>query len=183
MKKVLLALGMMAAISPAMASTGSTYFGGSLGQATLNLGSDITSGIESAGGSIDNDDMGYKLFLGHRSNDHFAMEISYVDLGETKISSTNYNATIEADSLSLVGLGILPITSSFELFGKAGFHMWDSSLGDTIGNSASGDGTDLVYGLGLAYKIDTLSIRAEYENYTLDDADVDMVSLGVSISF
>ena len=46
------------------------------------------------------------------------------------------------------------------------------------------DGTDLTYGIGAQFRVWSLSIRAEYEQFDIDAADtVDLISLGVTWTF
>ena len=83
-------------------------------------------------------DFAFKLGLGYRFNDYFALEGAYYYLGKTKStlkaesaatsadSSTSASATgrvhaeVKGHMLALDAVGILPINDRFELFGKVG---------------------------------------------------------------
>ena len=118
-----------------------------------------------------NDDLGLKLFGGYRINRNFAAEAGYVNFGDETGSRGQ-------DTLYVSVLGIAPINNQFSIFGKVGFHSWD----DDVRNS---DGTDLMWGFGVSYKLDKkISFRLEHEIF--EDAAVDEISLtsvGVSIAF
>jgi hypothetical protein len=46
--------------------------------------------------------------------------------------------------------------------------------------SAKTDGTDISFGLGVNYNFTrNLGVRAEWERFKLDDADADLISVGI----
>lgn len=127
-------------------------------------------------GSVDSDfsrqdDLGLKLFGGYRINKNFAAEVGYVNFGDETASRGQ-------DTLYLSVLGIAPINNQFSIFGKVGFHSWDD---DVTGN----DGTDIMWGFGVSYKLDKkISFRLEHEIF--EDAainEISLTSIGVSIAF
>ena len=61
------------------------------------------------------------------------------------------------------------------VFGKVGMVMWDGDL-EALGETFSDDGTDPAYGIGARMKFGSLEVRAEYEIFDFDLADVDMLS-------
>ena len=179
MKKTLLGLSTIAALSPAVASAEDFYVGVSVG-ATETDALDI---FKVPGISVDDDDTGFKVFAGYRAHEYFAVEAFYADLGEATASDVVDSLEIESDTFGLSALGIIPVTENFELFGKVGFHAWDADLSSTFG-SASDDGTDATYGIGATYIMGQISFRAEIERYELDDdVDVDMFSAGIAFNF
>ena len=61
--------------------------------------------------------------------------------------------------------------------------MTRAEASDTTGGvpfSAKTDGTDISFGLGVNYNFTrNLGVRAEWERFKLDDADADLISVGI----
>ncbi|MGF1728302.1 outer membrane beta-barrel protein [Photobacterium kasasachensis] len=193
MRKTIIGLGIITALFPALANAGNVYIGASVGQANYNdlVTSDIDNSLSSAGIDLDDSDTGFKLFGGFRANDYFAFELFYANLGEVSMNFGDTSSfmgiqemTVEQDTLGASLIGILPVTDSFELFGKVGFHAWDSTVNLDSNVSIEGaDGTDPMFGAGIAYKFSSVSIQAEFERYQLDETDVDLMSIGLAYHF
>jgi opacity protein-like surface antigen len=60
---------------------------------------------------------------------------------------------------------------------------WSADLSAEGFDRDSEDGTDLTYGVGAQFRVWSLGIRAEYEIFDFEDADVDMLSIGVTWTF
>ena len=130
---------------------------------------------------IDASDSAYKLFGGYNIGFiplvDFAVEASYVDFGKPSTSV----GSIETTGLNAFGLAGLSF-GPFGVFAKAGVLSWDSDK--TIGtDTTSKSGSDPAYGLGARFAIGSISVRAEYEVYDLDGADLDMVSVSGVFTF
>lgn len=190
----------------AMATDSGWYVGASLGQsnADINAG-DIKSLLEGAGytgvvASVDNTDTGWKLFGGYQLNKNIGFEAAYVNLGSWTTSATYTtpagsprSSTTEVDGFQLSAVGTLPLNDAFSVFGKVGAFIssTDGTVATSLGSgSASGDGTDLIYGLGANWKINpSIGLRAEWERFQglgVDggsDFDADLYSLGAVFSF
>ncbi|TDI34869.1 MAG: porin family protein [Acidobacteria bacterium] len=125
---------------------------------------------------FDEDDTGLKVFGGWTFFKFLGLEASYYDMG----SLDNNSDSVDLTAFGLVARGILPVGEHLELFAKAGYMAWDSessSFGDN-------DDTDLTYGVGAAWVFGGhISIRAEYEILDVDEADVDLFSLGAAFRF
>ena len=85
-------------------------------------------------------------------------------------------------------MGIIPFKNNFAFFGKAGLLSWDAdvTLIDSSGTrDADDDGTDSMYGVGVAYRFrNRIAVRAEWERFTdIVDQDMDLLSVGVSYTF
>ena len=107
-----------------------------------------------------------------------------MNFGDTSSFMGIQEMTVEQDTLGASLIGILPVTDSLELFGKVGFHAWDSTVNLDSNVSIEGaDGTDPMFGAGIAYKFSSVSIQAEFERYQLDDTDVDLMSIGLAYHF
>jgi len=168
--------GLLAALSltslPAVAADNGIYLGASVGQ----------SGLEIDDFDYDADSTGYKLIAGWRFLDWLAIEGNYIDFGSGDDTVLGSKIETEADGVSLSAVGFLPI-GPVDLFARVGVVDWSADLSSPGFASESDDGTDLAYGVGAQFRVWSLSIRAEYEMFDIDDADVDMISVGVTWTF
>ncbi|WP_107851902.1 outer membrane beta-barrel protein [Oceanimonas marisflavi] len=203
MIKKVTALAILAASVTSLSANAETYHpgpyvGGSIGHTSVDW--DVLDDLESEGASVDDNDVGYKLFAGYRINNFFAIEGFYADLGKATAAGSGLvggntahaSADVDASTFGLSALAIYPINDKVEVFGKVGFNAWDADANASLRIPANGinesasdsdDGTDPMYGVGAAYNIDNLSLRVEFERYELDDANVDMASAGISYKF
>ena len=154
---------------PAQAADNGIYLGGSVGYSQLS--EDI----------LDLDATGFKLIGGWRFIDWLAVEANYVDFGSMSEDLGTDELRLDADGYSLSALAFLPV-GPVDLFARVGAFKWDVSL-RTDFDRLSDDGTDLVWGGGVQFRVWSLSIRGEYERYDLDGADTDMFSLGATWTF
>ena len=161
------------------------YVGASIGQSDID--DEITTGLITSG-SVDGKDSAFKVFGGYMFNRHFGIEGAYVDLGEASYSGFFGAATVTGGSVEVTGfnvsaLGAYPINEQFSVFGKIGLFIWEAEASDTTGGapfSATADGTDLSFGVGVGYNFTrNLGVRAEWEMFKTDDADATLLSLGV----
>ena len=157
---------------PAVAADNGIYLGASVGQ----------SGLEIDDFDYDASATGYKLIAGWRFLDWLAVEGNYVDFGsgDDRIAGTKIET--EADGFSLSAVGFLPI-GPVDLFARVGAVDWSADISSPGFGSGSDDGTDLTYGVGAQFRVWSLSIRAEYEMFDVSDADLDMISVGVTWTF
>ena len=165
------------------------YIGGSVGQSDTD--NSITSGLITSG-TVDGTDTGYKLFGGYQFNQHFGLELAYVDLGKVSYSGSSGAAPVtggkvETSGINFSAVGTLPLNPSFALFGKIGVFVWDAKASDVTGGapfSATDDGTDVSYGIGASFNITkNISARAEWERFKLDSSDADLLSIGIVFRF
>lgn len=211
MKKSLLALavsGLAIVGNPAFAA--GPYIIGQVGK------SDIDAGEGSAGGTFDDDSAFFSLGVGYRVTENIAFELSYNNFGEAEYRYSEADAfydlngkeTLELDAVSVAAVGILPLSPSFQLFGKIGLDLWDAEWKDRFtGMDADGDfsgsdklsddGADLFYSVGAAfnvssntdifveYQIHEFELKdTAYEDFDIDyDIDVDVLSVGINYSF
>ncbi len=184
------------------------WFGGlSLGQTDTTIDdARITSDLLSRGltaGPINDDDQdrGYKLFGGYRYNQYLSVEAGYFDLGRFGYTTTTtpvgtLSGNIRLKGLNLDGVGTLPITDKFSVFGRVGVAYTQANESFTGTGAVSGLNpsptsreANLKVGLGVQYALtDTLSLRAEIERYRIDNAvsnkgDVDLASIGLVYRF
>lgn len=167
---------------PAMAGEkkrqGGLYVGGSVGSAQINVSDDF------ADFDYDTDGLGFKIFAGYNTVLNtwldLGVEGSYVDFGQFS-SPANLAKDIECTAWDLFGVGTINF-GSIGVFGKVGSSWWSGEI-DDYGDILSGFGDNMVYGAGLQFKADAFAIRAEYERFDVDVANVDFISLGASFHF
>jgi hypothetical protein len=173
MRKTLFMMALLACGSTAMAADNGIYVGGSLGQANVE--------IDEGPIDIDGDDTGFKVIAGIRPLDWLAVEANYVNFGEVEDDGLE----LDADGISAFAVGFLAV-GPVDLFAKGGLVSWDSSVGldGVSGDLRSDDGTDLAYGVGAQFRVWSLSLRAEYEVFDVDDVDdLNMISVGFTFTF
>lgn len=155
-------------VNPAMAAG---YIGVSIGSADIE-GTDDTSS---------------KIFVGYRQG-NVGFEAAHHDLGKQEESAGAITASIEVSGIELSGAGFMPVSPTFDLFGKIGLLMWDADLFLTGFPPVASDGTDLIFGIGAQFiPSNNISVRFEYQLTTLDvegvDFDTDVISIGVAFNF
>jgi OOP family OmpA-OmpF porin len=157
---------------PAVAADNGIYLGASVGQ----------SGLQIDDFDYDASATGYKIIAGWRFLDWLAVEGNYVDFGSGDDRVEGTKIETEADGISLSAVGFLPV-GPVDLFARVGAVDWSADISSPGIASGSDDGTDLTYGVGAQFRVWSLSIRAEYEMFDVSDADLDMISLGVTWTF
>jgi OmpA-like transmembrane domain len=162
--------------------------------------------------SLDAKDSSYGFVVGWRLTEHIALEGGYLDLGDVayKDRSTglfantpppeNWAQNLETSTsgIALSALGILPLSYRWEVFARGGVLIANSeeSVFITDGNQrqklrANQSGFDLFAGLGVSFSLaEIYNLRLEYgrvfdagDDDVLDEADVDMATLNVTVSF
>ena len=149
---------------------GGFYIGAGVGDA----------GVDAKESGFDESDSAYKVFGGYNIGFiplvDFAVEASYVDFGSPSAGGDNVDVTA-INAFGLAGLSFGP----FGVFAKAGMVDWD--VDSTFGSNSSDSGTDPAYGIGARLSFGSFAVRAEYEVYDLDIADVDMISVSGVYTF
>ena len=149
------------------------FFGGSMG---ASQASSYCSGES----NCEDTDTAWKIFGGYKFTDKLSVEGAYMNLGD--IHKNGENSDVSA--LAAYGVGTLPVTEQFDVFGKIGASRWSS---DNTDGSTSGFGAS--YGVGAKMNInENTKLRAEWEKVldveTSDSGstDVNMLSVGVELS-
>lgn len=159
------------------------YVGGSIGQSYVELD-------DGFGLSFDEDDSAWKVLAGYNFDIvivDLAVEAAYNDFGSPSADVGGFDLALDLSGFSgfgLVGLELGPIG----VFAKAGLINWEGE--PTVDGFAEDkeSGTDPAYGIGARFSLFSAEIRAEYEVFDIDVADIDssdlsMLSIGVVWTF
>lgn len=133
--------------------------------------------------AYDDEDTAFSLFGGYQFHRNLALEAGYTDFGT--VEPATGGVALEADSLALTAVGILPVTDRFSAYAKAGLQRWnlDSAIPGLTG-SLDDSGTDTLYGAGLQYRFsDNVALRGEYTRSQFEDLDVDSAQLQLRFDF
>jgi len=150
------------------------------------LGAGLTqSRINDVGPSIDFKDESYKLIVGFRPLDVFAVELNYIDLGKDSGAIGPLGYSVDGKAYAAWAVGFLPLPF-LDLYAKAGVARWESSARATgISLDRLDDsGTEFAYGAGIQARLGSLAARLEYERFDVADTDgAELISLGVTWTF
>jgi OOP family OmpA-OmpF porin len=150
-----------------------------------NLRSELNSEGIQADVHVDDNPGAVGIGLGYHFGDTFALEASYIDLGDATAhihafspGDFNLREHLDASGVTLDAIGLIPVSERVSLFGKLG--VFNYSLDDSIDADVPGvtqppnaSGTTWDWGLGVQVKISRMvGIRAGYSNYHgVGDAD------------
>jgi len=182
------------------------YFGASAGKTSSDTDVDFDIISRNARFTVrtsdfDDTDDGYSIFGGYRFFRALAVEAEYLHLGEVRYTaqgtlpgqgSTPYLLTLGLKTRGLTGsvLGTIPLSESFELFGRAGFLFANTDItgrlsgpGVSVYDTQSGDELYSQFGLGAAFNFQRhwtarLEFRA-FEDVTDDDEGLKYTSLSI----
>ena len=166
------------------------------------LNNEIDTGVTNISSSLDEKDSGYSLYGGIPLNENLAVEISYQDFGEASLSGVNGNQfrigtttyqftttaslSVSAESIGYALVPKMPVSENLSLYGKLGFHYWDSKFSVTSTNTTASlddDGNDVFYGFGAEMNFGNLKGRIGYSLFDLDGDDIESVNIGISFGY
>src|SRR3989442_10542839 len=131
---------LVAASTPALSQDTGWYGGIGIGQSKFK---DSCSGVSGPGIACEEKDTAWKIFGGYQFNRNFAGEFGYTDLGKTTLSITGFgSASIGAKGFELSGVGTLPVSQQFSVYGRLGLFHWDVDFKDGTGLVGSANATD-----------------------------------------
>lgn len=170
----LLAASLLAPLGAHAADNG-FYLGGSVGNANVDSRSDALD--------FDENDVGWKVFVGVRPIDLIAAEVSYTDFGSpsTSVGPVRTNADVKAASAFALLYAPLPLPK-VDLYAKAGFARLEQDISSSSFRLDRTD-TDFAWGVGGQLNFGSLAVRAEYERFKTDGGDPDFVSVGFAWTF
>lgn len=177
MKKSITTVAMASLLASTLASAGGLdkikmqdkYWGASIGNSESdNIGPE----------NISDEDNAFKIYGGARLGDKLGVEIGYTDLGEFKETSGRNPESVEASGFYVAATFTFSTSDKFDFFGKAGLMRWSVDNSD----GTDDDGFDPMFGIGAAYKFKkNMDIVADYTMYDVNDADVDVFSIGIKM--
>jgi len=143
---------------------------------------------------------GWSSYLGYQFTDNLALELGYVDLGESTTSFSGLAPDVDAFINSAEN--VYPVTGSgwtFNFVGRAplnkkvdillnfGAFLWQAEYdlsSETMSRTFEEDGFDITLGFGLEMDVVAqVPVRLGWTKYRLGDADVNIWSLGLGYRF
>lgn len=181
MKKniVTLLLGAAAAV-PALAQSQSHWYG-ALDVGTLNMKNTNYA-----------DPGSLTVSGGYRFNPNFALESGVTLIGESNLYGSGTSTTLRQSDVRFLAIGILPLSESFELFGKAGLGAHYARITNNLDGSYNQyTNTNAIFGVGAQFNINSrFGLRLQYESLgkakateTDSGADLSRVSVGGVLNF
>ena len=172
---MVVALTMLAMASATQAADNGIYLGIAAGGVQASVTRDTARGLVN---DFNGSDAAYKIIAGVRPLDWLGAEVSYMDLGKPDSGLLASDSTgISGYAVAFASLG--PVV---DLFAKGGVVNWKSKITAGSAELLSRDGTDVAYGGGLIVRLLSLSVRAEYEHFEIDDG-ANLLSLGLTYTF
>jgi hypothetical protein len=176
------AIALLTTSQPAAAADNGFYLGAAFTNSQVDS---VAEGFE----DFEFDDNSFKLIAGLRPLDWLGVEANYVDLGSERVSDlAGLGIDVDAKAYSVFAVGYLQLDPApIDLYAKAGLARWEvnGSVRSVLGNfSASDDGTEFAYGLGVQARLGSLAVRAEYETFEIESNDkFELLSLGLTWTF
>lgn len=138
-----------------------------------------------AGQTCSDSGTAFRFGGGYQLNPNFALEASYLNIGEaskltdTSIPGITFTGTVKVTTLQLGGVAIMPLNEQFSAFAKAGLAHVTVDTSATVTGAAitvpseSATNNNFFWGLGAQYNLtDKLAVRAQYEDLgTIGDAN------------
>ena len=166
--------------------------------------------VESMTSSLDDSDAGFGFLAGYRFNSHLAVEGGYLDIGKVSyranargnITGIPTDAVLNVDTetagIAVSALGIWPLSYRWEVYGRAGAlfssndfrAFYDDVEQNPRRSEFSENDVDILAGVGTSYNfLEIYDLRLEFQRVfdagdkATGEADVDLISLGVTVVF
>ncbi len=174
MKILLSVLGVAGLLAATSSIAGEGYIGASTG--IMNIKDD------SAGTGFSDRPVSYKVFGGYEANEHFALELAYFStLNDASDNVFGVPVDISLDGFTVRFMGMIPTSDNFSIVGSVGY--WDGEAeASLLGVSATAGEDGFTLGVGGKYRMESLSIRGEFERFDSDDT-IWTVLLGFLVNF
>ncbi len=206
MKKMLLLAGILIA-SGASAAESNYYVVGAIGQTRLTYPQSATDaalqtiGMTGVVSVANNNPSAYRLQLGYRIDERWAIEAGFTDMGQVSYRATGTFAAAPAvasenakiSAWNVTGVGKLPVSNAVSLLGKLGLtrvETTDAAIAPGVGTAfwinSNVIRTGLTYGLGLSIDINKqFSARGDMDSYDTGTATgrINVWTLGLSYRF
>lgn len=159
----------LCAVSAQTYAESGVYLGASLGHAKVGVEPTDNRTLD-----VDDNDIGYKLYGGFKFT-LAAVEAGYVDFGKIEDASGSVEVS-GFNAFGVLSMGLGPV----DVFGKLGGFVWQSDYAE-LETTYDDDGFDPAFGLGAAFNLGGMGVRAEYEYFDIGDFDqVSMLSVGAT---
>lgn len=161
-KKIAVAATLAILSTATMAADGRVYAGADFGKSKIDGFSDRETSVGA--------------FVGYAITPAIAIEAGYRSLAEFDFAG----ADLSVDQIALSGVGTLPLSNNFNVYGRLGYNRVKVKGSGPLG-SASGSESGVLYGVGLGYNFTpTVAGRIEVQKPTSDSTNL---SAGVVFSF
>jgi OOP family OmpA-OmpF porin len=140
------------------------------------------------GFDVDTDSTAYRLTVGWRFNDYFAVDGGYHNFGRFEqtfdVDGTPTDVSLKADGFTLGIVGSLPLGERWSLFARSGAFFWDGDADINGITAATPEDTNFYFGAGVRLAIgEKLSLTADGSRYDLDGSPSNVLSVGLSYAF
>ena len=161
MKILLGVLGVAGLFAATSSIAGEGYIGASAG--IMNIEDD------SAGTGFSDRPISYKVFGGYEVNEHIALELAYFStLNDASDDIFGIPVDISLDGFTVRFMGMIPTSDNFSIIGSVGY--WDGEAeASLLGVSATAGEDGFTLGVGGKYRMESWSIRGEFEWLDSDD--------------
>ena len=179
----LAAMGLLISVAAHAEREPGFYLGAGVGQGTLDFDdTDFTVA------GVDDSDTALKVYAGYTFSEFISLEAAYFDAGQPTEQIDTVTVQFDLSAVNVSVIGHLPLTETFELFGKAGLASYDYNSETRVNGVLVGTGDDsdqdVSYGFGAAYRFSVpFEIRGEYEFIEIDSGSYDVVSISGAFKF
>jgi opacity protein-like surface antigen len=168
------------------------YVGGAVGEADVNSQQSFNSALY----DFDVHHNAWKVMLGVRPISWMGAEVEYLDFGQPREGNGLGITSVQDKAAALFGVLYLPLpVPYFDVFGKLGLARLENDVTAHLPVLCTTQfpncglfqlnrtNTQLAYGGGAQIKIQSLSVRVEYERIQASDGNPELFSLGLTWSF
>ncbi|MCC5794284.1 MAG: porin family protein [Chromatiales bacterium] len=141
---------------------------------------------------FDDSSVGFKLSAGYRFNKYFGLEGAYVNTGDFsgavpeelgELVSGNVELSFRGFTAHAVGFIPVPV-EDLQPFIRVGYFDFSRDISDSVTTLGLGSNDGLAVGVGTFIRIsDDFDIRAEFDWYDAQDADLWSINLGLQYRF
>jgi len=178
----------VAAAAPVSALDRGFYLGAGFGSSSFDVG-DFYEDYQPL--HFEEGNPGYRFFGGYRIFKYLAVEVGYLDYGNTTkregLRGFDERLSVSISQWDGSVLGIIPLGRKVGIFGKVGAASWDTNVlytADDVPLDLSSSGTDLTYGLGADFVFKKIGLRVEGDWLDIPDTSgVFMVSFNLTYNF
>lgn len=144
----------------------------------------LKSEAECSYNTVDCDSTGWKVAGGYKFTDNIAVEGGYYDMfsNDGINAATGDKTVVNGSGIALSTIGSYSVDGATSLSGKVGFMAWEAEGNVDGSTTAVMDGTDILTGVGVGYKLnDNWQLRGEYEHVG-GDLEANLYSAGATLS-